>query len=91
MIVGNVQVYLLEMEVNPTALELVGTQSTTAPVGPVIVQLIDPAGCGLPFGPVTVAVKVFVPPNTGEGEDASVTVGVVVATPRLTAWELPDR
>jgi hypothetical protein len=90
-IVGNVQVYLLEIDVTPTALELVGTQSTKTPVGPVIVQLVDPAGCGLPFGPVTVAVKVFVPPKMGEEEETRDTVGVVVETPRLTAWELEAR
>jgi hypothetical protein len=84
-------VYVLETKVTPTELELAGEQSTVEPAGPVIVQLIVPAGCEPPVGPVTVAVKVLVPPKTGEGEEAIVTVGVIVETPRLTAKELDAR
>ena len=41
----------------------------------VTVQDMTPAGAAPPLGPVTVAVKVVVPPSVGEAEAVIVTVG----------------
>jgi hypothetical protein len=55
----------------------------------VTVQDITPAGTCPPPGPVTVAVKVVVPPKEGEADEVIVTVGVTCEIPRVNELDAP--
>ncbi len=65
--------------------------TTVAPVGPVTVHDIDPAGSGFATEvPATRAVKVEVPPRVGELEALREIVGTRVEIPKVTELEVTE-
>jgi hypothetical protein len=66
-------------------------QTTVAPSELVTVHVITPPGLAPPIGPVTMAVRVEVPPKVGVPEELIVTVGITCEIPRLTELEDPPK
>jgi hypothetical protein len=69
---------------------VVVVQVTTPLAGLVTVQAIDPPGL-VALTPVTIAVRVVVPPSVGELDALIVTVGTKFEIPKVTELELPAR